>query len=120
MSVRYLCSQVLMAALFVVTFSLTSAHAGDCINEWEFSMNGDPVAKIRQCIHSGGDSGYYELENMKGYTARMCWTIKFNDGRERRGCRTMNGYEVDSGSCYSCAPKNSGVRDIELHSFERQ
>ena len=106
---------VVIGALFVPIY----ASADECINEWEFTLNGDPVIKIRQCVYSGGGSGYYELENLKGYEIRLCFIIKFNDGKERRGCRNMKGYEVGPGSCYSCAPKNSGVSDVDVDSYER-
>lgn len=111
----------LVAAFVILALSVpTLISADECTKEWLFTVNGDRAAKIRQCVYKSGRSGYYELENLKGYTARMCFTIKFNKGTKFKGCRTMDAYEESAGSCFSCAPRNSGVKDIELTLFERR
>ena len=104
----------LVALLFAV-----NVHADECIEDWIFTEGQQTIFKISQCVYSSGGSGYYKLKNLSGEKAEACWTIEFNNGKVNKGCRTMAPQEEGKGSCYSCAPKNSGVSNITLRKFER-
>ena len=107
-----------VAVCFLLASLPSDVAADECLGEWTFSLASDEVAKIRACVYSSGGSGYYEIENLTGQTVKLCWKITYNDNSSNSGCRTMGAYEESSGSCYSCAPRNSGVADIDITRFD--
>jgi len=109
--------KILILIGFLLPFNVL---AGECINTWTFQEGKKDIFKIQQCVNSSGGSGTYKLENLTSDKAKACWKITFNNGKSKTGCRTLDGHEKGSGSCYSCAPKNSGVSDVTLTKFRRK
>jgi len=110
--------RLLVLALLIVV--PTGVYADQCLSEFTYKERGQKVFKVRDCVYSSGRSGYYELVNLTGDQVKACWTIMFNNGKQSKGCRTMRPREQSSGSCFSCAPKNSGVSDVRIRKFLRQ
>jgi len=107
-------------ALFGLIILSFNVFADKCIYTWTFQEGLKDIFIIKQCVRSSGSGGYYEIKNLTGDTAKACWKITFNNGKSSSLCRTMDGYEEGSASCYDCAPKNSGVHDMELTEFSRK
>ncbi len=109
-----------MKNLFYITISIAlllsgSAYA-DCLRYWDQG----PI-RISQCENNSGRSGYYQLENRSSNTYKVCWDMRFNNGKKETGCRILDAYYEGTGVCYSCNPKNGGgVRSLTFTKIERR
>lgn len=105
---------VLFSAILTSFVWTTDASASDSCESW--GHRSYPVS-MQACSYSSGGSGYAVITNDGAKTARICYTIVANNGRELNGCTTLAGGESSTPSCASCGTKNGGARHILLQSY---
>ena len=102
------------ALVLLMAFFSVSAQADSC-EGWQH--RGYPVS-MQACSYTSGGSGYAEITNNGNRSARLCYTIVANNGREMEGCATLDPGESTTPSCASCGSKNGGARHILLRSYK--
>lgn len=101
--------------LFLPLVCLVSSAKADTCESW--THRGYPVS-MQACSYSSGGSGYAEITNDGNRTAKLCYTIVTNNGREQEGCATLAPGASTTPSCFSCGTKNGGARHILLRSYQ--
>lgn len=113
---------LLLATLYLLSYLLSSgSHAAEdtLIKPWEFTEGRKVVAVFNQYSRAGGGSGYSTVRNLTNQKVKVCWDLVFNSNKLDEGCSTLEPFaESDRASCYSCSPKNSGVKSVVLRTFE--
>ena len=100
--------------LFLPLACLAFSAKADTCASWGHKAY--PVT-MQACSYSSGGSGYAEITNDGSRTARVCYTIVTNNGREHEGCATLAPGASTTPSCFSCGAKNGGARHILLRSY---
>lgn len=99
---------------FLLLASLGLPALADTCEGWTHKTY--PVS-MKACSYTSGGSGYAEVTNDGKRTARLCYTIVTNNGREQEGCATLAPGASTTPSCSSCGAKNGGARHVLLRSY---
>ena len=99
--------------LTALTMFVTNSIANTCSSAWYW--DNVPV-KMTPCLYSGGGSGYIKMENTSSKDIDICWTIKYYDGYESKGCHSsFRGHDKSSPSEFHLS--KSKIRSIRITKF---
>lgn len=103
--------------LFAIIFLMSFTSGNDRCTDWEAWGNYGRESKlyIKICEYESGGSGYYKFKNSNDKAVRISFELTFNNGKTSKGSTNVKVYSETSGSsCYSCASKNSGVKEWSI------
>ncbi len=107
----------LVLALSAITISMSFTNVDDRCTDWLAWGNYGRESKlyIKICEYESGGSGYYKFKNSNDKAVRISFELIFNNGKTSTGSTNIKAYhETNGSSCYSCADKNSGVKEWSL------
>lgn len=107
----------LLLIFSVAPFLMSFNNSNDKCTDWQSWGNYGRESKlyIKICEYESGGSGYYKFKNSNDKAVRISFELTFNSGKVSKGSTNVKAYSETSGSsCFSCASKNSGVKEWSL------
>ncbi len=106
-------SLLIFGLITLMSFTIGSDRCTDWQSWSKYGRESKLFIKI--CEYESGGSGYYKFKNNNDKAVRISFTLTFNNGKTFKGSTNVKAYSETSGaSCYSCASKNSGVKEWSL------
>jgi hypothetical protein len=106
-----------IAVLAVMTVLMSFKGDNDRCTDWQPWGHAGREAKlyIKVCEYESRGSGYYKFKNSNDKAVRISFELTFNSGKVSKGSKNIPAFtESGPSSCYSCATKNSGVKEWRL------